>query len=385
MGKDPMPEKRSMPERTAANIKRLAYFERFFDPVAERTLAVRPEIELACLSYGKPEQESWAEMSRAHGYQIQPRGELREPWFGDAALLRRCPSLLAICSSGAGYDMIDVDACTAAGVIVCNQSGLNKEAVAEHALGFMLALSKKIGLADKALRREGVHDRFRFTGNDIRGKTVGVVGIGQIGTRTAELCRILFGMTVLAYDPYLSSERISERGGTKVELDELLRRSDFVTLHCPRTAETMGMIGRAQFALMKPTAFFISTARGGIHREDDLAEALHEGKLAGAGLDVFLEEPPQPCHPLLAFDTVIATPHTAGVTEEALYDMAVATAEQWIAIFAGSVPPRLVNPAAWPRYAERFERLLGFAPAPGDGLRARLGSPPRDNTVGRAC
>jgi D-3-phosphoglycerate dehydrogenase len=356
-------EKQSMPGRTIANIKRLAYFEKFFDPVAERTLAARPEIELARLHYESPERDTWSEMSRAHGYQIQPRGELREPWFGDAGLLRRCPSLLALCSSGAGYDMVDVEACTAAGVIVCNQSGFNKEAVAEHALGFMLSLSKKIGFSDKALRREGVLDRFKFTGNDIRGKTVGVVGIGQIGTRTAELCRGLFGMTILAYDPYLTAEQVRERGASKVELEELLRRSDFVTLHCPRTKETMGMIGRAELALMKPTAFFISTARGGIHREDELAEALRAGKIAGAGLDVFLEEPPRPDHPLLAFDTVIASPHTAGVTQEALYDMALATAEQWITIFAGSVPPRLVNPAAWPRYAERFERLLGFAPA----------------------
>lgn len=348
----------------AANIKRLAYFEKFFDPVAERTLAARSDIDLVQLHYDRPEAETWPEMSRAHGYQIQPRGELRQPWFGDAALLRRCPSLLAISSSGAGYDMVDVDACTAAGVIVCNQSGFNKEAVAEHTLGLILSLSKKIGLADKALRREGVTDRFRYMGNDIRGKTVGIVGIGEIGTRTAELCRVLFGMTVLAYDPYLSAEQITERGAIKVEMAELFRRSDFVSLHCPRNAETMGMIGRAQFALMKPTAFFISTARGGVHREDDLAEALRESRIAGAGLDVFLQEPPQPDHPLLAFDTVVATPHTAGMTEESLYDMAVATAEQWIAIFAGAVPPRLVNPEAWPRYAERFEMLLGFAPAP---------------------
>jgi len=352
-----------MPERTAANVKRLAYFERFFDPVAERTLAARPEIDLVRLRYDGQERDTWSEFSRSHGYQIQPRGELREPWFGNAALLRRCPCLLAICSSGAGYDMVDVEACTAAGVIVCNQSGFNKEAVAEHALGFMLLLSKKIGLADKALRRQGVRDRFTFTGNDIRGKTVGVVGIGQIGTRTAELCRVVFGMTILAYDPYLTAEQVRERGAAKVELDELLRRSDFVTLHCPRTSETMGMIGRAEFALMKPSAFFISTARGGIHREDELAEALRAGRIAGAGLDVFLEEPPRPDHPLLGFDTVIASPHTAGVTQEALYDTALATAEQWIAIFAGAVPPRLVNPVVWPRYAERFERLLGFAPA----------------------
>src|SRR5215468_7034014 len=150
-----------MPERTAANIKRLAYFERFFDPIAEQTLAGRPEIELVRLSYDQAERDIWSEITRAHGYQIRPRGELREPWFADAALLRRCPNLLAICSSGAGYDMVDVDACTAAGVIVCNQSGSNKEAVAEHALGFMLSLSKKIALADKALRRAGgVRDRF---------------------------------------------------------------------------------------------------------------------------------------------------------------------------------------------------------------------------------
>ncbi|MGH7122838.1 MAG: NAD(P)-dependent oxidoreductase, partial [Stellaceae bacterium] len=227
-----------MQDRTAANIKRLAYFEQFFDAIAERTLAERPDIDLVRLHYDRPEAETWAELSRAHGYHIKPRGELRAPWFGDAALLSRCPSLLAICSSGAGYDMVDVAACTAAGVIVCNQSGFNKEAVAEHALGFMLALSKKIGIADRTLRRENVTDRWRFQGNDIRGKTVGIVGIGEIGTRTAELCRTLFGMTVLAYNTYLTKEQIAERGGTKVELDELMRRSDFVSVHCPRNAET---------------------------------------------------------------------------------------------------------------------------------------------------
>jgi len=346
-----------------ANVKRLVYFEKFFDPIAEKTLAARPEIELVRLRYASPQSENWPEMSRSHGYQIQPRGELSEPWFGNAALIERCPGLLAICSSGAGYDMVDVDACTAAGVIVCNQSGFNKEAVAEHALGLMLTLAKKIGVADRALRASPVSDRWRFTGNDIRGKTVGIIGIGQIGTRTAELCRGLFGMTVLASDPYLTAEQVAERGGIKVELDELMRRSDFVSVHCPRNSETLGMLGRAHFALMKPTAYFINTARGGIHREDDLAAALAARQIAGAGLDVFLQEPPQPDHPLLAFDNVIATPHNAGMTEESLHDLAEATAEQWIEIFAGAVPPRLVNPAAWPRYAERFERVLGFRPA----------------------
>lgn len=348
----------------AANLKRLVYFENWVDPIAGRILANRSDIDLLRLSYSKPEGENWAEMALAHGYQIHPRGDLHVPWFGDAALLARCPQLLAISSTGAGYDMIDVDACTAAGVIVCHQSGTNKEAVAEHALGLMICLAKKIAVTDKVMRRTAGIDRYAYTGNDLAGKTVGIVGIGQIGTRCAELCRGLFRMTVLAYDPYLTAAEIAARGGQKVEhLDELLRGADFVTLHCPRSSETFGMFGRAQFDQMKPTAYFISTARGGIHKEDELAEALVQGRIAGAGLDVFLKEPPSPDHPLLKLDNVIASPHLAGVTAEAMQDMAAAAAEQWIAIFEGAVPPRLVNPEAWPRYASRFEQMLGFRPA----------------------
>src|SRR5207248_3197006 len=244
-----------------------------------------------------------------HGYQIQPRGELRAPWFGDADLLARCPSMLAISSTGAGYDMIDVEACTEAGVIVVNQSGTNWEPVAEHALGLMLSLSKKIAQSERAMKRTPDLDRRAYAGNNLRHKTVGVVGIGHIGRRIAELCAGLFNMTVLAYDPYLTGEQIAARGATKVELDELLRRADYVTVHCPRSTETFGMFGRAQFMAMKRSAYFINTARGGIHDEAALAEALSEGQLAGAGLDVFLQEPPDPNHPLLAFDNVIASPH----------------------------------------------------------------------------
>jgi len=159
-------------------------------------------------------------------------------WFGDAALLRRCPNLLAISSTGAGYDMIDVEDCTAAGVIVVNQSGTNKEGVAEHALGLILTLSKKIAVSERAMRTVQDMDRRGYAGNDIRHKTLGIIGIGNIGTRLAGICRVAFDMTVLAYDPYLTAEQIAARGGTKVELEELLRRSDYVTVHCPRTAIT---------------------------------------------------------------------------------------------------------------------------------------------------
>jgi len=342
------------------NSKRLVYFQAWMDPVAERLLRAAPEIDLVRLEYDAPESDNWAVLERAHGYQIQPRTELRHPYFGDPALIARCPDLLAISSSGAGYDMVDVDACTAAGILVCNQSGTNKEAVAEHALGLILALSKQIVRSDRAMRRVQGLSRHDYVGNDIRGKTIGIVGIGQIGTRTAELCRGLFGMRVLAYDPYLTAEEIVARGGEKVGFDELLARADFVCVHCPRTSETFGMFGLAEFARMQRHAYFVNTARGGLHKEDDLAKAIADKLIAGAGVDVFLDEPPPTDHPLFGFDNVIASPHIAGMTKEAMHDMAAAAAEQWMGIFRGERPPRLANPEVWPRYAERFERIIGI-------------------------
>ena len=342
---------------------RLVFFSHWMDPVAERVLGAEPNIDLQRLDFDAPRAALDAAMAAAHGYHALPRVEIREPWFCDAALLKRAPNLLAACSTGAGFDVIDVEACTAAGVIVCHQSGTNKEAVAEHALGMMLSLSKLIPVADRMVRRAAGLDRMGLNGRDIKGKTLGLVGIGEIGTRMAELCRGLFGMTVLACDPYLTADQVAARGAEKVELDELLRRSDFVSVHVPRNAETFGMFDSDKFALMKPTAYFIQTSRGGIHDEAALAEALAAKRLAGAGLDVFLKEPPPPDHPLLRFDNVIATPHIAGLTDEALYGMAEGAARQWISIFRGEVPPRLVNPEAWPRYAQRFEAIFGFAPA----------------------
>jgi len=347
----------------AVNLKRLVYFDSFMDPIANTIIGRRDDIDLVRLDYTTTEATNWGEFAAAHGYQIQPRGELRKPWFGDAELLARCPNMLAISSTGAGYDMIDVDACTAAGVIVVNQSGTNWEPVAEHALGMMLSLSKKIALSERAMKRTPDLDRRAYAGNNLRNKTVGIVGLGHIGRRVAELCGLLFNMTVLAYDPYLTAEQITARRATKVELDELLQRSDYVTVHCPRSKETFGMFGAAQFAAMKPGAYFINTARGGIHDEPALADALQQGRIAGAGLDVFLQEPPPLDHPLLAMDNVIASPHIAGMTIETMTEMCEATALQWLTIFDGGVPPRLVNPEVWPRYADRFADLLGFRPA----------------------
>lgn len=345
----------------AVNRKRLVFFERWFDPVAERILSAQDDIDLTRLRYDNAQADNWASLALACGYQISARTELREPWFGSAELLARCPHLLAISSAGAGYDVIDVDACTAAGVIVVNQSGTNSEPVAEHAIGMMLALTKRVRYAHRAMLRAEAEDRLLLFGNDIKGKTVGIVGIGQIGRLTARYCNV-FDMRVLAYDPYLTKVQVAERGAAKVDFPTLLEQSDFVTVHCPRTPETTGMFGAAEFTRMKPNAYFINTARGLIHSESALLDALQSGKIAGAGIDVFDVEPPPPDHPLLHLDTVLATPHVAGGTVETMYNMSKAAAEQWIALLRGRVPPRLVNPEAWPHYMQRFAEVIGFAP-----------------------
>jgi D-3-phosphoglycerate dehydrogenase len=163
-------------------------------------------------------------------------------------------------------------------------------------------------------------------------------------------------------DPYVDAEETRERGARKVELDELLRSADVVSINCPLTEETRGMIGAREYALMKPTAYFITTARGFIHDEAALETALRENKIAGAGLDVWGKEPPPGAHPLLKFDNVIATAHTAGVTREARANMGRIAAEQMLDALDGKPVTRIVNPQVWPAYARRFERAFGFAP-----------------------
>jgi len=342
--------------------RNLVYFENWIDPGWMPVLAPRTDIVVTRHSYDAPHADTWREIAGAHGYQVQPRTELREPWFGSAEMIARCPDLLAMSSTGAGYDVIDVDACTAAGVIVVNQSGTNSDAVSEHAVALMLALANKIVMSDRDIRKVKDLKRFEYVGVELRNKTVGIIGIGEIGRRTAAICKAAFNCTILAFDPYLSAEQIAARGAQKVELDEVMRRSDFISVHCPRTSESFGMIGAAQFKLMKPSAFFVTTGRGGVHKEDDLFTVLKDRAIAGAGLDVFLDEPPPLDHPLLTLDNVIATPHIAGVSEDALRAMAVGAAQQWITIFDGGVPPRLINPQAWPKYVARFERVFGIKP-----------------------
>src|SRR6266480_3866230 len=345
------------------NNKRVFYVKYLAHEIYIDILKSRADVRLDRLENDSPDAVAAPILSAAHAYQVgAARDEIAKHFHVDRDLLKRAPNLLIVSSNGAGFDPVDVDACTEAGVLVVNQSGGNANSVAEHALGMLLTLSKRIIEADRALRREPNVNRNALIGNEAQGKTIGIVGLGNVGRRIAELCRGLLRMNVLAYDPYLSATEMAERGGEKVELDELLRRSDYVSISCPLTSESRGMIGAREFALMQPHAFFITTARGFIHDEAALLEALREKRIAGAGLDVWSKEPPPPEHPLLQFDNVLASPHTAGVTKEARENMGRIAAEQILDAFDGKRPPRIVNPEVWPAYSRRFERAFGFAP-----------------------
>ncbi len=344
---------------------RLVY-ERWTDPAAGDILEAG-DVDIVKLDIAAPAEQGWAALESAHGYQVATRTDVASvddgaQWLAGPELVGRCTGLLAVCSAGAGYDVIDVDACTAAGIAVCNNSGPGAEAVAEHALGFMLDLAKKITAADRALRGGPIGDRLALRGTQLLGKTLGVIGLGAIGSRLVELCAPL-GMETIVFDPYVDAATASDRGVQLVSLEQLVERSDFVQVTCPLTKETQGLIGKAEFDAMKRTAFFITTARGPVHDERALYDALVSGRIAGAGLDVFHEEPPRSDNPLLQLDNVVATPHTAGITVEAARDIAVATATQWQTIFAGGMPPRLLNPDVWPRYCERFHEAFGYRPS----------------------
>ena len=336
---------------------KLAYFERWIDPVAETILREVPNLELAKLSYESPEEQNWTLLESAQYYQISPGTEIRHPWRADDHFLDRAPALLAICSTGSGYDTIDVDACTRRGILVCNQAGSNNVSVAEHAVGLMLSVCKNMGRYDRLMRVRSFEGRFDFPGSELTGKTIGIVGLGNIGAELARICSSGFRMQTLAFDPYLSAEEISSRGAEKVDFADLLQLSDYVSLNCPLTRETRGMMGATEFAAMKPSAIFVTTARGGIHDERALKDALDAGVIAGAGIDVFDQEPPSMDHLLMSCENVVVTPHIAGLTQEAMYRMASSAAEQWLDIAAGSRPPRLVNPDAWPGYLQRLAKL----------------------------
>lgn len=338
--------------------KRVVRSDLWIDPAFDRILGQHADIGLAVFPARGGSAKAWDLLGAAHVYHASAaKDELPREWFVTADLLARCPQLLCVSSSGAGYDTIDVPACTAAGVAVVNQAGGNADSVAEHTLGLLLGVSRRMIEGDRRMRRETGFSREDVMGHEIRGKTIGIVGIGEVGTRVAALARA-FGLQVIATDPLLADDEIARRGARPVPLAQLLAEADVVSLHCPRDATTLRMIDAAAFARMKQGAIFISTARGGIHDETALVAALRSGHLAGAGIDVWDREPPPLDHPLLAMDNVFASFHIAGVTHEARRNVATMGAEQIVQLLAGARPPRLVNPEVWPAFERRRAQIL---------------------------
>lgn len=228
--------------------------------------------------------------------------------------------------AGAGVDTIDVDAATERGVVVMNTPGGNTTAVAEHTMALLLALARRVSAADASLKG-GRWEKSRLQGVEIFGKVLGVLGLGRIGSEVARRA-LGFRMQVIAYDPYLTREAAERLGVESVELDELLSRSDFITIHTPLTGDTRHLLGEQELGRLKPGVRLINCARGGIIDEAALARAIESGRVAGAALDVFEQEPPPADHPLLRLEQVVATPHLGAATDEAQTAVALAIADQ---------------------------------------------------------
>lgn len=234
--------------------------------------------------------------------------------------------LRVIGRAGTGVDNIDVRAATRRGIVVMNAAAGNTVTTAEHAIALLMSLARNIPIASATTKR-GVWEKKKFTGVEVCNKTLGIVGMGKIGSVVANRA-IGLGMHVVAFDPYLTPEGAAKAGVERATLDELFERSDFITVHTPMTPETRGIIGREAFAKMKPGVRIINCARGGLVDEAALHEAIVEGKVAGAALDVFEKEPVAADNPLLGLDEVVATPHLGASTGEAQAGVAILIAEQ---------------------------------------------------------
>jgi D-3-phosphoglycerate dehydrogenase len=275
----------------------------------------------------------------------------------DAELLAAAaPRLSVVGVASVGIDGIDVDAATRAGVMVVNAPTGNTIAAAEHTMALMLALVRHITQSDASVRA-GQWERSRFTGTELRGKTLGVVGLGKIGKAIARRA-VGFEMRVLASDPYLTEEQAAEAGARLVGMAELLHRADVITVHTPLTAQTRGLIGRAQLEATKPGAFVLNVARGGIVDEAALADALRSGHLAGAAVDVYSTEPVAGDNPLRDAPNIVLTPHLGASTTEAQDRVGLEMAEQLVMALAGVTPPYAVNAPAVP--AETAPRLRPY-------------------------
>ncbi len=273
-------------------------------------------------------------------------------------IIQSAPHLIVIGRHGVGYDTIDTRAATDLKIPVVYTPAANTESVAEIAVGFVIALGRKVFRAHTAMQSgrllsdtvtlSVMAQRDGLVNFDLWGKTLGVIGVGRIGSSVARKMVAAFNMRVLGYDPYVDAATLAGYGVQKIDrLEDMLPSCDFVTLHCPGGAETRHMIDEHTLALFKPSAYLINTARGTVIDEDALVAALRRQQLAGAAIDVYDPEPPRVDNPLLQMDNVIVTPHFCAMTEESLRNMATMVAQGVVEVLQGRRPQYLVNPEIW--------------------------------------
>ena len=274
-----------------------------------------------------------------------------------AELIEAAKNLKVIGRAGVGYENIDADAATKRGIVVMNTPGGNNVTTGEHTVALMMALARHIPQAVASLKG-GKWDRNKYVGVELCNKTLGVIGLGNVGRIVAERGAGL-RMKVLGFDPFIAAENIARMGVEPATLEEIIAKSDFITVHVPLTPDTQGLINKAAFAKMKTGVRIINCARGGIVDEQDLADAIKQGKVAGAALDVYVDEPPAADHPLIKLDQVITTPHLGASTDEAQLNVAIAVAEQMVEFLAQGVVRYAVNvPSVSPELLEVLRPYL---------------------------
>ena len=310
------------------------------DPIAEEGLALLCDRAEVLIASGWERERLLARIPEADAVIVRSATEL------DAELIDAATKLRVIARAGVGVDNIDLDAATRRGIAVVNTPTGNTIAAAEHTMAMMLALARRIPAASAALK-EGRWAKKEATGRQLFRKTLGIIGLGKIGQEVVRRARA-FEMNVLAHDPYVPTDAARELGVTPVELAELLEKSDVISLHAALTDQTQHMIGKEQFLLMKPGALLVNCARGPLIDECALVDALTEGHLGGAALDVFESEPEPRCD-LVSLPSVVATPHVAASTEEAQALVAREAAEQVLEVLSGGRPRWPVNVPALTR------------------------------------
>ncbi len=322
------------------------------DPIAEEGLAIlRPHTRVEIVVGNREALER--NLGQAEALLVRSETRVTE------AMLDAAPRLRVIGRAGAGVDTIDVAAATARGIVVVNAPGGNAVAAAEHSLALMFALARRVAAADASLKR-GEWSRSRYIGSELTGKTLGLIGLGRVGSEVARRAQGL-DMRVIVFDPYVPDEHVQRIGLEPVELDTLLASADFVSLHVPLTEATRGILNAERIAAMRPGAFVVNCARGGLVDEPALLAALDEGRLAGAGIDVFGSEPVSASDPLPKHPKVVATPHLGASTVEAQANVATQVAHEVLAVLEGQPTQFAVNvPSLRPEDAEALQPYLGL-------------------------